>query len=903
MSTTHNLLLRESRLAASLAQGAVLLTANRRLARAFSADYSLQQIEQGKLAWETPNILPIDAWWQSLYEEFRAIGLLPYTLLSQDQEQLLWNESISASDTNGVYLSVNATASAAMKAWHAMHAYAVKDTDDQYLTLDQHAFKRWTTHYKLRCEQLNFIDRARLPDVLIALCDRDAEAAKRMPAAVWLSGFLQMTPQIEQFCALCRRLGASVDIVKQFVEQESTRVRTACADRPAELRSAAQWAQRQLTQQLTTSASQPRLAIVVSDLHLQRTQVQRCFDQVFFPAATPDQIRQQIRPYELSLGLPLAQFAPVKSALAVLALGLDCLRGPLISEFILSPYLTGGDTESGARAELDASLRMRGYQKMQLHQLTDVTETPARMRAFLQKMLAVQTAAHSLPSVWYKRIISLLRAAGWPGPGKLHSEEFQAIDAWQNCLDDIQRLDDVLGECSASRINGVVGAISRARVFQAQSTTAPIQIMGSYEAVGLQFDAAWYTGFDNECWPPVQRATPFLSRQAQKRAGVPGASLEEDLAIANRLLELFASSARQTIFSYCTTSHDNEVYPAEQIKTFPAVELQTLVGDCNVNVIEAVHQSIQLESLSDYNGPALESHASVKGGARLFEDQAECPFRAFALHRLRVRALEDVSAGLTPRDKGNLLHETMARFWSETRSHDELLALSDASLEQRIDSCIAGAIDQLLPVSERRRRAALLDIEKNRLHRIVASWLKYYEKPRAPFSVEQIEEEIKVDFEDLKLTLKLDRMDKLQSGGHAIIDYKTGKTNSVSSWKEERISRAQLPLYAVIMQDIKAICFAQVAVNKQRFVGMAEQRGLIAQLLGPENESDSWPDRLNFWHDNLAHIASEVKQGRATVTPAKNACQFCELAALCRINTVTAEVTHTNSDEAESSLQ
>jgi len=874
----------DENLSQALEAGATLLTANRRLARAYSSAYDRQQIVSGNSAWTTPSIIPLETWWQTLHSEFCALGLSEKKLLSTEQQQAIWRNSIESSGDGGALLSINATAHSLVKAWSIQCAFDNGNNPwSTYLTQDQKAYQRWCMRFEALCDQGNFIDIGRLPDLILEVLAEHNAALNLLPKRLCLSGFLQHTPQLQRFLMQCRAYGVEVNDVELPNVTPVQSHRIACHDTLHEIQSAAHWARSQFNASNIAHTADRCIAIVISDLHARRQQVQRIFDSVFFPTATPDEIRQCGRPFEISLGQALDQYSPVMAALRTLRLGLDGLQGTDIGEWLLSPYLAHADSEKNARSLFDVDLRARGFERIRLYQLAEANETPRHIRTIVEQMRKLSTSKLLLPSQWLKRLVDMLQVSGWPGDSTPQSEEFQAIEAWRLCLDELVQLDDLFGEVSAKRILSLVQELTRSRVFQVQTPHAPIQILGSLELIGLQFDAAWYTGFDMESWPQTRRATPFLPLQWQKEVVSPGASQGHELAHAKLMFTKFRGSAPETIFSHATTVNGNGVEPSAQIQALPVVCMKDLAFECSTYAPTRVYSSMQLEHISDHTGPPIDTTLPARGGSRLFEDQALCPFRSFAIHRLRIRPIEEPTLGIDARNKGNFFHEAMALFWSQTQSHAALMSLTEEALEQRIDECIDKAIEIAMPSQDRQRRFALLLIEKNRIRQVMQSWIHYYENPREPFSVEQIEQDSEVEFQSLKLRLKLDRMDQLAAGGRVIIDYKTGKDNAVSSWMDERITRAQLPLYAVLMENIHAACFAQVATKKQKYIGMASEQGLLPGLRGPNNESNSWDERLRSWQQSLALLAEEIVRGHAAVTPIKNACQYCELSPLCRI--------------------
>lgn len=876
----------------TLAEGALLVTANRRLARAFSTAYNELKIQQGETSWPTPGVIPLDAWLQSLHADLQANDCISTRLLSEEQEHALWINSIEESGEQSALLSVQATARELMKSWRIEHAFSTTSSPwSHFLTEDQRAYQRWSARFKEFCADAGFIDVARLPqhvfDTLAGFISSPGEHAQKLnllPQQLVITGFTQLTPQIQSVLDCCTQLG--VEILPEYTPEpvQGHAVRTRCLETEHELLSAALWARHSMQNLAQTATT----AVVIADLHLRRAEVERVFDSVFFPGAMPLDIQRHGRPYELSLGQPLSNFAPVASALQILDLGFDQLSGTAITDFLRSPYLKHAQSEKDTRSRFDAKLKTRGMRTARLHALIDV-ETPKKLSDLLSQMQRKSTLAPAVPSVWLDRMVAMLEAAGWPGETPPQSVEYQAIEAWHDCVEEVAQLDELVGKVNASRMLNLVRNLTESRVFQPQSPALPIQIMGTLESAGLLFDALWLTGFDNESWPQIQRPNAFLPMKWQKEVMAPGASLDNEISVSRSLVAQFQSAAAKVVFSFPAVRDGNEVDVTRQLAHLPERPVAELTGDQSEKAVYRVFDSLECEAVEDYSGPAVDAAVPVRGGTRLFEDQAQCPFRAFALHRLHSRPLEEPTLGIDVRDKGNFFHDTMELFWSQTGSQEKLLALSEDALVLRIRECIEKAMAEQTRTSNGQSRSTLLKIERDRLEQVTRDWIRYFESTRAPFVVEKMEKEEDVEFESLKLRVKLDRVDRLTAGGCVIIDYKTGKNNSIASWTDERITSAQLPLYAVVMHDIHAVCFAQVAVKKQQFLGMGKERGLLAGLKGPANDAESWEEQLTTWKENLAAIAAEIRQGYASVTPTSSACQFCELPALCRVDSTVLD--------------
>ncbi len=125
-----------------------------------------------------------------------------------------------------------------------------------------------------------------------------------------------------------------------------------------------------------------------------------------------------------------------------------------------------------------------------------------------------------------------------------------------------------------------------------------------------------------------------------------------------------------------------------------------------------------------------------------------------------------------------------------------------------------------------------------------------------------------------------------------LIDYKTGKPARGTWAPDARIEDPQLPAYALAMDpQPSAIAFARLKPDSLSFEGLAEQdvetRGIttLEKAKGKFSELFEWSDLLDAWQTDLQALASDFKAGKAAVDPRNaNACKYCHLHSLCRVN-------------------
>src|SRR6185436_18228577 len=176
----------------------------------------------------------------------------------------------------------------------------------------------------------------------------------------------------------------------------------------------------------------------------------------------------------------------------------------------------------------------------------------------------------------------------------------------------------------------------------------------------------------------------------------------------------------------------------------------------------------------------------AKGGTEILVDQAACPFRAFAHHRLAAREMERPEPGLGAAERGQLLHALMANLWRRLKDQATLIATDAAALDAMVKEAAAEAVEHVRSRTPGPLEGKFADLERERLAEIAKEWLDI-ERGRAPFEVVKIEEPMQLSAGDLQLAGRIDRMDRfVDGGGLAIIDYKTGSSSSPMMWLAPR---------------------------------------------------------------------------------------------------------------------
>ena len=882
------------RLARGHDAGITVVTPNRRLAQALQSEFSGFQAARGLRAWETPDILPFDAFVQRLWEDalYSDLGAEVPLLLSGAQEQALWESAIDATRHAERLFSTASAAAQCRRAWQLAHAWRIGIGAASAPGEDARAFLDWSSRYERATRDKHLTDGARLPDVITSYL---GHAALRKPATLALLGFDIVTPQVgDCFEAMAAQGSEVVEVIAPA--RRGTARRIELADAQAEIDAAARWARSRLGAAAQAGGQPPRIGIVVPDLATSRARVQRIFANVMRPdhlvagEVTP-------LPFNISLGVALAEYPMIFDALLAIDLAAHETGFEHASRVIRSPFIAGADLEMDARARLDAWLRKRCAPSVALESLVRLCGSPkaprapilidrvARLADFRKSSLFVPRLA----SEWAKAFSDALRIVGFPGERALDSAEHQTLDKWHELLGEFAAIERVTGKMGFTAARERLRSMAREAIFQPETSDVPIQVMGILEAAGQEFDHLWVMGLTDEAWPLPARPDPFIPVRAQRAAGVPQSDPVSSLELDRRITQGWLTCAGEFVASHPRMKGESELAPSPLIRSIELAPLGDLAAEPIPTLREAIRAAGVVETVQDAQAPAVEA-TTRSGGTGLFKDQAACPFRAFARRRLESEPLEMPRPGLDARDRGTLVHEMMRAVWTSLGTRDGLLAANETELAAILGKCA----DDAIAVMRRRRSDALAgryaQLERERLVRLAGEWLAK-DREREDFSVLALEEKHPVTFGGITVDAKLDRMDQL-AAGRAIIDYKTGACKT-SEWMGQRPDSPQLPMYALGGGgDVAAVAFAVVKTGESRYKGISRLPNLIPGVCTIDKDRSraakryrDWSELVAGWRVELDATGRGFAAGDARVDPKKGAltCENCKQHMFCRI--------------------
>jgi ATP-dependent helicase/nuclease subunit B len=185
-----------------------------------------------------------------------------------------------------------------------------------------------------------------------------------------------------------------------------------------------------------------------------------------------------------------------------------------------------------------------------------------------------------------------------------------------------------------------------------------------------------------------------------------------------------------------------------------------------------------------------------------------------------------------------------------------------------------------------------VDRETYRLEKLIEVLLEE-ERKRAPFVVEKLEARREVTLAGGTFELRIDRIDFIEGGGYAILDYKSGAPRT-PRWQDESVRDPQLLAYLLAERgrNVQALANVSLANGRAKFCGKSAHKRLLPGVNGmpgmdpnkvpPEQIAAAWQAQLERWLHGVKRLAANYIAGAAPVQPAPDVCRNCHLTTLCR---------------------
>lgn len=828
---------------------ATVVTANRRLARVLRQEFANGQIRDGNMAWPSP---AIHAWpdWLALQLDLASDQVSLPVRLNVHQSRVLWERCLAkeSADLAGFANLIRLS----RESWQRLADWQVpiRDVAKSAQNDDQRLFARVAGRYLGILEREAWVDDAGIAALVHELIEAD-----RVPTEgrYTFAGFDREAPVVSATREALETRGCEVCDAGRLSRQSRARL-AGFDNKEAELRAAGAWAHEVLSKNAAS-----KVAIVASDLEQQAVQATRLVSEGLVPGwqYADASVAQAVN---VSYGRKLSEYPAIAIAMLMLRWLVRDLGAADIGHLLRSPLLAEGAT--GGRCRLELKLR----------QLPDRDWSPAMVSSALsgerddapgwQRLVAEMSKwrrelpRHASPARWSLFIDGVLKACGWPGESALSSHDFQLVNRWRELLNELARLDLVSPSMTLAAALARLEQMSGEIVFQPESRSASVQLLGPLESSGAEFDAVWITGLTAAHWPAAGWASPLISRSLQRHKKMPGADPADTLEYAESLLRGFEHCADEVVFSYPLNADDAEQTPSNLLRKIEP-EAAAVAADPGWHATQLVKR-IDLVRASEA-APAILPDEKLAGGAATIQRQLIEPLAAFLTGRLGVKLLQPQASGISPAMRGNVVHDVLCRLYSGTPSKAEISAWAEAELDRRLDE----AIQAVLVRHERNTDSLLFELlrlERQRTKVLLRRFVRV-DSEREDFEVAAVEREVDFSEASVRLKLRVDRIDRAADGSLAIIDYKTGAKRSFLK-SDGQPADIQLIAYAgAVDEPVSSLVLAYI-----------DSRDIVFTATGSgHTDEEEWADQLGGWQQIVRQACDDMSRGDVRINALQSA--------------------------------
>lgn len=576
----------------------------------------------------------------------------------------------------------------------------------------------------------------------------------------------------------------------------------------------------------------------------------------------------------ISLGESLDKFLIINHALRWISLNDKLIPQSEARLLLNSPFINGSQSEFTKRIELAQNSKLLSKRSILIEDFIQESHKSAPILSNILKNISKYPDSAS-PNTWSKIFAKRLQEFGFPGDYPINSTAYQCLQRLQDVFAEFKSLALLDKYMSKEQALATCSELIQQSIFQPQNTKAQVNILGLLEASGCTFSSIWVNNLTDRCLPGKTNFSAFIPIELQKKLCMPHATNSRELQFAKQQLQRLKSSCDDIIFSYPSFIDDIPMLGSPLLHNMPRASLNILENQAN--------NTSKLVTYSESYKLPVNDPSTIKGGTSLLANQAKCPFKAFAKHRLYALTREDIFDWPNNLERGQMLHKILENFWEKTNSQSQLKILNSAEISVIVKEIIHDIVS-----SDQQNQLVDLDTviangEIERLTKLVTNALTW-ELSRPDFKINAIEKNYKIKLGELDFNIRIDRIDTLlgTDGEQVVIDYKSNMPSS-KPWKDERPLEPQLLIYALLEPSIRCIMYLELK-NSQVTANGISASDLHIDGIKPIKANEDWESMKMLWQEQLNTLAYEFCAGDCPPQPSKaSICQTCDLQDLCKV--------------------
>ncbi len=451
-------------------------------------------------------------------------------------------------------------------------------------------------------------------------------------------------------------------------------------------------------------------------------------------------------------------------------------------------------------------------------------------------------------------------------PGNLYSDE--AGEALAGFFGELYSKSPEFGEeVEANEWPSLYNALLASRpVRPHRKTHSRLSIWGPLEARLQQVDRIILGGLNEGTWPAAAKNDPFLNRPMKNTLALEPP--ERRIGLAAHDIQMALGTA-EVIISRSKRADNAPTVPSRWLQ-----RLLTLAGDDAKSAMTArgkvyldwaeaidhpaggIKENIQTISRPEPKPPL--DRRPVKLSITEIETWIRDPYAIYAKHVLKLQPVEPVRREADARERGNLYHDIFENF-----SRD-VMAAKDAN-----------TLSNLIEIA--RQHFAATGLPENitafwwpRFLEIADEFIKWEHQRANDIAATFVELPAKLEVDSSGFTIigRADRIDLSPSGGHTIIDYKTGTNPAV---KQANILLApQLPLEGALALKGGFEGIESTQIDGLFYVRLRASGGFKSdELAGGKEDFDAHTLSLKAWTALQAIIAAYQNPNKGYLSRAR----------------------------------
>jgi len=866
--------------------GTLVVVPHRRLARQVWHQQRLANLRRGRAAWEPLPLVTLPDWWSELFQDLWP----PYAKAPALVRLALWRQAIDAAPPLEGVAPDQEWAQALDDAHELLLRHALPLTT---LGPGEPPLVSWrqqvTGIYREILREAGWLAPGEVPGYLQVALEK-----KRLPlpARLFVVGLKTTAPVEERWLEEVARY---LPVTRLLVQGNPVHLQQGLVlpDREEEMA----WVASQLLAcHHDEGIPLHRLAVTSPVMDRYTRRFQSVLQELLGPAVT-----EAGSAYNLSLGPHLLETPLWNAALLPLAfLALGERREDLVA-LLLSPYYQTLKPHQGRLAAWDRYFRekgvVRGWEHLKAAAIRNAVGNPALegVLAALGEIWSPPASSPATGRAWAAWLEKAWQRLGFPG--EMEEGEKLQFERTVALLGDFTTAlgDEVLPPAGALAWlhQGIKDDVLPGPGVQ----EAGVQVLGWLEMRGLDFDRVFCLGMNSGSFPGAARSLPLLSR-AEREQVLGGTQESQDLFAREQFDNLLGAAPHLTLTRPAQEDQEPQVGTPFFLQDWEPVRLPLLSEPDAAWMRVPLVQAARCHPEGDQAPGELQGtlNLTLPGELRVTQvgKALGCRFRFVLEDLLGLRDLPEIESGLDPRERGQKLHEVLARFLKKADCTlppgEEALALLREAAREVLGTETADVHWQaewhrwfgneetpgLLP--------AWLALERERQAR-GWRWLGAevafagLARPGWPFTLKG----------------RLDRLDFHPEQGELMVwDYKTGAIPS-GAQVFDRGEEFQLPGYLWAVREghtpVELGEVGEVEVWCAGFIGLKSAREDHLRHQDFSGNKDRWAEVLSTWEDAVRRLGELLMAGdvRPAPHPAPTrrddgACRFCPYPLICRVS-------------------